>query len=237
MCIKRSDASRKALSLYSTHFQANSPSSQLSSSSPCNSSLLPFFSLRWLSPTQWPYARLNPPLMKSRSSVLNPLAMAVHRALFPAPSLQIAPYVAHLAVSETDSHTYSNQVVTFGFDAFQTYIGPTAKQADKTKQCQIHLSLQYPGGFQYSVVDATYHGWARLDPGVTGTFVSSYFFSQAASQTCTTRSTISGSQWVDGDVYTKQDLIESTAVIVSDSSFISHHLETLKNQHTIATTC
>ncbi|CZS88628.1 uncharacterized protein RAG0_00574 [Rhynchosporium agropyri] len=106
-------------------------------------------------------------------------------------------------------------LVTFGFDAFQTYIGPNAKQADKTKQCQIHLSLQYPGGFQYSVVDATYHGWARLDAGVTGTFVSSYFFSQAASQTCSTRSTISGKQWLEGDIYTKQDLIESTAVIWS----------------------
>jgi hypothetical protein len=77
----------------------------------------------------------------------------------------------------------SAKIVTFGFDSFQTYIGPTAAQADKTKQCQLHLSLQYPGGFQYSVVDATYHGWARLDPGVTGTFISSYFFSQAASQT------------------------------------------------------
>jgi len=106
-------------------------------------------------------------------------------------------------------------VVTFGFDSFQTYIGPTAAQADKTKQCQIHLSLQYPGGFQYSVVDATYHGWARMDAGVTGTFVSSYFFSQAASQTSTTRSTITGSQWLNGDVYTKEDLVESTAVIWS----------------------
>ncbi|KAL5329815.1 hypothetical protein ACEPPN_003334 [Leptodophora sp. 'Broadleaf-Isolate-01'] len=116
---------------------------------------------------------------------------------------------------EKKSHSHNTQLVTFGFDAFQTYIGPSAKQADKTKQCQIHLSLQYPGGFQYSVVDATYHGWARLDAGVTGTFVSSYFFSQAASQTCTTRSTISGAQWLNGDVYTKQDLIESTAVIWS----------------------
>lgn len=122
------------------------------------------------------------------------------------------------------------QVVTFGFDSFQTYIGPTAAQADKTKQCQLHLSLQYPGGFQYSVVDATYHGWARLDPGVTGTFISSYFFSQAASQTvrslppvklyeflklkssqASTRSTISGSQWTNGDIYTKHDSIQSTA--------------------------
>lgn len=125
--------------------------------------------------------------------------------------------------------------MTFGFDSFQTYIGPTALQADKTKQCQIHLSLQYPGGFQYSVVDATYHGWARLDPGVTGTFISSYFFSQAASQTvsppyyrttvkwsarliysqASTRSTISGSQWANGDIYTKEDSIQSTAVIWS----------------------
>lgn len=124
--------------------------------------------------------------------------------------------------------------MTFGFDKFQTYIGPSAAQADKTKQCQIHLSLQYPGGFQYAVVDATYHGWARLDPGVTGTFISSYFFSQAASQTvrppqprisfrrnlltspqCSTRSTISGSQWSNGDIYTKHDTIESTAVIWS----------------------
>ncbi|KAH6723323.1 hypothetical protein BKA61DRAFT_464280 [Leptodontidium sp. MPI-SDFR-AT-0119] len=117
--------------------------------------------------------------------------------------------------SVTSTISPDRTLVTFGFDAFQTYIGPSAKQADKTKQCQIHLSLQYPGGFQYSVVDATYHGWARLDAGVTGTFVSSYFFSQAASQTCTTRSTISGAQWLNGDVYTKQDLIESTAVIWS----------------------
>ena len=75
------------------------------------------------------------------------------------------------------------QVVTFGFDSFQTYIGPTAAQADKSKACAIHLNLQYPGGFQYAIVDATYHGYARLDAGVTGNFLSTYFFSQAASNT------------------------------------------------------
>jgi hypothetical protein len=48
------------------------------------------------------------------------------------------------------------KVVAFGFDSFQTYIGPTAAQADRSKACQIHLNLQYPGGFQYAVVDATY---------------------------------------------------------------------------------
>ncbi|TVY84976.1 putative secreted protein [Lachnellula suecica] len=107
------------------------------------------------------------------------------------------------------------QVVTFGFDSFQTYIGPTAAQADKSKACQIHLDLQYPGGFQYAVVDAVYHGYARLDAGVTGTFLSTYFFSQAASATCTTRSSISGPQWLQGNVYTKEDLVETSATIWS----------------------
>ncbi|KAF8864334.1 hypothetical protein BDZ45DRAFT_737343 [Acephala macrosclerotiorum] len=46
----------------------------------------------------------------------------------------------------SDTLSPDRTVVTFGFDKFQTYIGPTAQQADKTKQCQIHLSLQYPRG-------------------------------------------------------------------------------------------
>ncbi|KAF4634277.1 hypothetical protein G7Y89_g3834 [Cudoniella acicularis] len=106
-------------------------------------------------------------------------------------------------------------VITFGFDSFQTYIGPTAVQADKTKNCQLHLSLNYPSGFQYSITDATYHGYARLDPGVTGNFLSTYYFSQSASSTCTTRSSISGPDWVNGNVYTKHDEIQTVAVIWS----------------------
>jgi hypothetical protein len=52
------------------------------------------------------------------------------------------------------------------------------------------LNLKYPGGFQYAVVDATYHGWARLDKGVTGTFLTTYFFSQDASKTVSFRATL-----------------------------------------------
>ncbi|KAJ2903266.1 hypothetical protein MKZ38_010151 [Zalerion maritima] len=51
-------------------------------------------------------------------------------------------------------------VVTFGFDAFQTYIGPGTSIMDHTKNCQIHLNLKYPGGFTFSVVESTYHGFA-----------------------------------------------------------------------------
>jgi hypothetical protein len=74
-------------------------------------------------------------------------------------------------------------VVTFGFDTFQAVIGPGSKPADKQKNCQLHLGLRYPAGYQLSIMTATYHGYVRLDPGVSANFISSYYFSQAAEKT------------------------------------------------------
>ncbi|KAH3906304.1 hypothetical protein HBH56_206490 [Parastagonospora nodorum] len=105
---------------------------------------------------------------------------------------------------------------SYGFDQFQTYIGPGSKASDKSKNCQLHLNLAYPGGFQYAVVDATYHGWARLDEGVTGSFITTYYFSQDAGKTQTTRSSFNGGgALLNGQVYTKQDSVETTATIWS----------------------
>jgi len=105
-------------------------------------------------------------------------------------------------------------VITFGFDKFQTYIGPGAAVGDKTKNCALHLNLKYPGGFQFAVVDSTYHGYAQLDKGVTGTFFSTYFFSQDASATTTTQTSITGGGvWASGQVYTKADSIPTASLI------------------------
>ncbi|KAF6816099.1 secreted protein [Colletotrichum musicola] len=105
-------------------------------------------------------------------------------------------------------------VITFGFDRFQTYIGPGLPLAERTKNCALHLSLKYPGGFQFAVVESTYHGYAQLDEGVTGTFYSTYFFSQDASSTTTTQTSIAGGGiWLDGQVYTKQDSIPTASLI------------------------
>lgn len=107
-------------------------------------------------------------------------------------------------------------VITFGFDRFQTYIGPGVSPAEKTKNCQLHLNLKYPGGFQFSVVESTYHGYAQLDKGVTGTFYSTYYFSQDASATTTTQTSISGGGiWAQGQVYTKADKIPTASYIYS----------------------
>lgn len=117
----------------------------------------------------------------------------------------------------TVSTTFSpdKTVVTFGFDAFQTYIGPGTKPQDRSKNCQIHLNLQYPGGFQYSIMQATYHGYAQLDPGVTGQFISTYFFSQDASNTANSKTTLTGPDYVNGQVYTKSDSVENASTVWS----------------------
>jgi len=110
----------------------------------------------------------------------------------------------------------ASQVVTFGFDKFQTYIGPGYDPTTKTKNCQLHLNLKYPGGFQFSVLDSTYHGYAQLDAGVTGSFYSTYYFSQDASATTTTQTSITGGgQWAQGQVYTKHDQVPSASFIYS----------------------
>ncbi|KAL2872921.1 hypothetical protein SGCOL_011936 [Colletotrichum sp. CLE4] len=107
-------------------------------------------------------------------------------------------------------------VITFGFDKFQTYIGPGLSVAERSKNCALHLSLKYPGGFQFALVDSTYHGYAQLEDGVTGTFYSTYFFSQDAAATSTTQTSIAGGGiWLNGQVYTKQDTIPTAALIYS----------------------
>lgn len=113
------------------------------------------------------------------------------------------------------------------------YTGPNTAPADHSKNCQIHLSLKYPGELWYSVLNMTYHGYARLGVGVTGSFYSAYFFSQAAENTVCfaflTRckglsramrdltmslgkyqSTIPGPELVSGQIYTKNDKVETT---------------------------
>ncbi|KAI1328672.1 hypothetical protein F5Y16DRAFT_398126 [Xylariaceae sp. FL0255] len=118
--------------------------------------------------------------------------------------------------SVTTDLSTDGSLVTFGFDSFQTYIGPGTTIADTSKNCQLHLNLEYPGGFQYAVVDSTYHGYAQLETGVTGTFYSTYYFSEDASATTTTQTSITGgSTWEDGDVYTKEDEVPTAAVIWS----------------------
>ncbi|PKS13134.1 hypothetical protein jhhlp_000476 [Lomentospora prolificans] len=118
--------------------------------------------------------------------------------------------------SVSNSINEERTIITLGFDRFQTYIGPGTSPQDRSKNCQIHVNLKYPSGFSFAVVDSVYHGFAQLDSGVTGDFLSTYFFSSDAAATCTTRTSIKGGGiWADGQVYTQQDSVPATNVIRS----------------------
>jgi hypothetical protein len=66
------------------------------------------------------------------------------------------------------------QIVNLGFDKFQAYIGPGTSAADRSKSCNLILTLKYPPAYSFAVVSSTYHGYAQLDSGVAGKFSSAY---------------------------------------------------------------
>ncbi|KAJ8113066.1 hypothetical protein OPT61_g4724 [Boeremia exigua] len=102
-------------------------------------------------------------------------------------------------------------VVTLIYDSYVASIGPSVALTEQRKNCQLTLELQYPGGFQYSVLSADYRGYANIEKGITGTLKSTYYFAGLAPQT-STEYTFTGP--VTGD-YLKHDEADSTSVVMS----------------------
>ena len=66
------------------------------------------------------------------------------------------------------------------------------------------------------MVNSVYHGFALLEEDVKGDFISTYFFSNDAAATCTTRTSIEGGGiWAEGQVYTQRDAVPASDVIRS----------------------
>jgi hypothetical protein len=112
-------------------------------------------------------------------------------------------------------------VVTLGFDDFDTYIGPGTQTSDHSKACDVHLSLRFPKGYTFGVLDATYHGYAQLDPGVTGNLSSTYqlvdgssFAALADSAATATSATLTGTSgnFRSGGEFTQDNSIAASKV-------------------------
>ncbi|KAH6635799.1 hypothetical protein F5144DRAFT_565463 [Chaetomium tenue] len=84
--------------------------------------------------------------------------------------------------------------ITFGFDEFHPYIGPGISPADKTKTCNIALTLSHPPEYGFEIVDTVYHGFARLDANLTAALRSSYTVTSdgAGNGTLQTKANIDG---------------------------------------------
>lgn len=74
----------------------------------------------------------------------------------------------------TSELSEDGQVITLGFDTYQTLVGPSADPDDREKTCDVAITINYPLGCTVASLSTTYHGFAQLEPGVTGTFAAQY---------------------------------------------------------------
>lgn len=100
---------------------------------------------------------------------------------------------------------------TLIFDSFVASIGPGVPITSSRINCQLNINLQYPSGFQYSVLGTDFRGYVGIDAGVTGVQTANYYFSGSSTQ-ATTTSTFKGP--MSGD-YLISDKIPFTSTIWS----------------------
>jgi hypothetical protein len=74
---------------------------------------------------------------------------------------------------------------TIIFDTFVASLGNGVAVTENRKNCQLNINLQYPSGFQYSVLGTTFRGYAALTAGVSGTQSATYYFSGSSTQAST----------------------------------------------------
>lgn len=74
-------------------------------------------------------------------------------------------------------------IVVSKLSGFQVSLGPNIPPAEKSKNCAIHVSLTYPPGWQFMLVQSSFSGFAKVDQGVGGHFYTQYFVSSNAGNT------------------------------------------------------
>jgi hypothetical protein len=103
-------------------------------------------------------------------------------------------------------------LLTTVFDSFIASVGPGVAVTENRKNCQMTLNIHYPGGFQFSIFEADYRGYAQLDAGVTGLQKSTYYFSGSTSQ-ATLQTPFKGPE--NGQDYTITNKLENSSLVWS----------------------
>ncbi|XMA16599.1 hypothetical protein WAI453_009390 [Rhynchosporium graminicola] len=71
---------------------------------------------------------------------------------------------------------------TLIFDSMVASIGTGVAVTENRKNCQLNINLQYPSGFQYSVLSTEFRGYADLQAGISGVQQATYYFSGSSAQ-------------------------------------------------------
>jgi hypothetical protein len=100
---------------------------------------------------------------------------------------------------------------TIIFDSMVASIGTGVALTENRKNCQLNIDLQYPSGFQYSVLSTEFRGYASLGTGITGVQQATYYFSGSSAQASTSTTFVGPTE---GD-YEVTDAIPFTSTIWS----------------------
>ncbi|KAK1749775.1 hypothetical protein QBC47DRAFT_311200 [Echria macrotheca] len=68
------------------------------------------------------------------------------------------------------------------FDQYTSSVGPGNLPADARKNCRISINLAFPEGYQLSIIETRFQGYASLAEGQTGTCRAGYTFAGDSSQ-------------------------------------------------------
>ncbi|KAG7288391.1 hypothetical protein NEMBOFW57_007923 [Staphylotrichum longicolle] len=84
-------------------------------------------------------------------------------------------------------HAYVNVDATgtifdVAFDEYIVTAGPGSSPSNSRKNCRISINLQFPAGYQFSVIETRFTGYASLSQGQTGTCRAGYTFAGDSSQ-------------------------------------------------------
>ncbi|KAK0736182.1 hypothetical protein B0T21DRAFT_176091 [Apiosordaria backusii] len=116
------------------------------------------------------------------------------------------------SMSVSASMSPDREIMTLSFDKMQAFIGPGYDATSKTQNCGINLTMELPNdSTQYTLVENTYHGYERLEKGITATLLSTLYRSENATASITTQASVEGSSV--GQVFTR-------TVVVPESQYV-----------------
>jgi len=74
--------------------------------------------------------------------------------------------------------------LTLNYTSFIAEAGKGYSAAQSRKNCQLNLKMKYPSGWQFTVAETNYRGYASIPVGGTGIARSTYYFSGSSNQVC-----------------------------------------------------
>lgn len=113
-----------------------------------------------------------------------------------------------VAISKSNDY----KTVTLAFDSYVASIGPGVAFVERRKNCNINVKLHYPSGYQYTLYQTDYTGYADIEKGVTAKQQSEYWFAGFATQKATLRTTWKGKFT---DTFTFRDTLAHEACVWS----------------------